>query len=83
MAAYATQQRELAPRGHSSSSGRAGARAHACDLRPDSHPYAEAAVGESSIVDQLLDHLADRLAAAITERLLCQGSFGICDFQRA
>ena len=73
MAAYATQQRELAPRGHSSSSdGLELALMHAMSGQTASptRRASDAAVAESSIVDKLLDHLADRLAAAITERLV-------------
>ena len=73
MAAYATQQREPSARGDSSSSNRLElALAHAISGQASSrrHRAADAAPAESSILDQLLDHIADRLAAVITDRLV-------------
>lgn len=73
MAAYATQQREPAARGHSSSSNRLDlALTKAISGQASSRPPrgADAVLAESSILEQLLDHIADRLAAVITERLL-------------
>jgi excisionase family DNA binding protein len=72
MAAYATQQRELSARGHSSSSNRldlALAQTVSCQTSSQTRGSADAALAESSILEQLLDHIADRLAAVITERL--------------
>jgi excisionase family DNA binding protein len=73
MAAYATQQRELSARGHSSSSNRMElALAQAISGQTSSGPRrgADAVLAESSILEQVLDHIADRLAAVIAERLL-------------
>ncbi len=72
MAAYATQQRELSARGHSSSPDRLElALTHGIPGETSSRARgaAGAAAAEFSILDQLLDHIADRLAAVITERL--------------
>jgi excisionase family DNA binding protein len=73
MAIYATQQREPSARAHSSSSNRlelalTGAISGQTSGRP--RRGADAILGESSILEQLLDQIADRLAAVITERLL-------------
>lgn len=73
MAAYATQQRELSARGHSSSSNRLDlALTQAISVQTSSRPRgsAEAALVEPSILEQLLDHITDRLAAVITDRLV-------------
>ena len=73
MAAYATQKREPWARGHSSSSNRLDlALTEAISGQTSSGPRgaADAVLAESSILDQLLDHIADRLAAVITERLV-------------
>ena len=73
MAAYATHQRDSSARGHSASSNRLElALTNAMSGRTPSRAYggADAALAESSLLDQLLDHIADRLAAVITERLV-------------
>jgi len=73
MAIYATQQRELSARGHSSSSNRMElAPTQAISGQTSSRPCggADAVLAESSILERLLDHIADRLAAVITERLV-------------
>ena len=73
MAAYATQQGELSARGHSSSSNRldlALAQAISGQTSNRTRGSADAALAESSILEQLLDHIADRLAAVITDRLV-------------
>jgi len=73
MAAYATQQREPSARGHSSSSNRLElslTQAISGQTWSRTRGAADAALAESSILDQLLDHIADRLAAVITERLV-------------
>jgi excisionase family DNA binding protein len=73
MAAYATQQRELAARGHSSSSNRldlALTQAISGQASSRTRGPADAAVAEPSILEQLLDHIADRLAVVITDRLV-------------
>ena len=72
MAAYATQQREPSARGHASSSDRlelALTQAVSGQTSIRSRGATDAALGESSILGQLLDHIAERLAAVITERL--------------
>jgi excisionase family DNA binding protein len=72
MAAYATQQREPSARGHASSSNRLELALTQALSGQRSSPVrgaADAALVESSILGQLLDHIADRLAAVITERL--------------
>ena len=69
MAAYATQQREPSARGHSCSSNRLElAVTHAISGQTSSRPRG-AVDADSSVLDQLLAHIADRLAAAITDRL--------------
>ena len=73
MAAYATQQREPAARGRLSSSNRLElALTQAISGRTYSRTPgpADVVLAESSILDQLVDHIADRLAAVITERLV-------------
>jgi excisionase family DNA binding protein len=72
MAAYATRQREPSARGHASSSNRlelALTQASSGQTSSTTRGAADAALAESSILGQLLDHIADRLAAVITERL--------------
>jgi excisionase family DNA binding protein len=73
MAAYATPQRESSARGDSSSSNRlelalAGATSGRASSREGGAE--DAVLAESSFLDQLLAHIADRLAAVITERLV-------------
>jgi excisionase family DNA binding protein len=71
MAAYATQQREPSARAHSSSSNRLEVALTRAISGPASSPTrGAAALAESAILDQLLDHIADRLAAVITARLV-------------
>jgi hypothetical protein len=73
MAAYATQQRELSARGHLSSSNRldlALTQAISGQTSSRTRGSAEAALAGLTILEQLLDHIADRLAAAIPERLV-------------
>ncbi len=73
MAAYATQQRELSARGHSSSSNRLDlALTQAISGRTSNRTRgsADSALAEPSVLEQLLDHIADRLAAIITDRLV-------------
>ncbi|HUA46023.1 MAG TPA: helix-turn-helix domain-containing protein [Solirubrobacteraceae bacterium] len=73
MAAYATHKREPSARDHSSSPNRLElALSHAISGQTSSPTggAASAAFAESSILDQLLDHIADRLAAVITDRLV-------------
>lgn len=73
MAAYATQKREHSARGRSSSSSRLELGVtHAISGQASSSRRggADAAVAGSSIIDQLLDHIADRLAAVTTDRLV-------------
>ena len=72
MAAYATRQREPSARGHSSSSTRLElelAQAISSQTASRTRGGADAALTQPSILDQLLDHVADRLAAVITERI--------------
>jgi excisionase family DNA binding protein len=72
MAAYATQKREPSARGQSFSSNRLDlVRTEAISGQTAGRPRgaADAVLAESSILDRLLDHVADRLAAVITERL--------------
>jgi excisionase family DNA binding protein len=72
MAAYATQQREPSARGHSCSPDRLElGLSQASTRQTSSRPRAavDAVLAESSVLDQLLAHIADRLAAAITDRL--------------
>ena len=72
MAAYATQQREPSARDHSCSSNRlerALTQAMSVPTRGRSSGATDAGA-ESSVLDQLLDHIADRLAAVITDRLV-------------
>ena len=73
MAAYATQQRESSARRHSSSSNRLElALTQAISGQASSRDRAaqEGLLAESSILDHLLGRIADRLAAAITDRLV-------------
>jgi excisionase family DNA binding protein len=73
MAAYATHQREHSARGRSSSRNRLElALTQAISGQTPSHPRgaADAALADSTIFDQLLDHIADRLASVITDRLV-------------
>jgi hypothetical protein len=73
MAAYATQQREASARGDSSSSNRlelALSQAISGQTSSSRRGAADAVRAESSILDQLLDHIADRLAVVITDRLV-------------
>ena len=73
MAAYATQQREPSARGHSSSSNRLElALTHAISGQTSGRGRGaqEGLLAESSILDRLLDHVADRVAAVITDRLV-------------
>jgi excisionase family DNA binding protein len=77
MAAYANQQRECSPPGHSSSpNGLELALTQAVSSWTSGRPRgaAEAPLAESSILDQVLAHIADRLAAVITERLVASGN---------
>ena len=72
MAAYATHQREPSARIHASSSNRLELALTQVVSGQTSRPTrgaTDAALAESSILGQLLDHIADRLAAVITERL--------------
>jgi excisionase family DNA binding protein len=72
MAAYATQQREPSARDRSSSSNRLErglTQAISGQTRSRTSGAMDAAAG-SSVFDQLLDHIADRLAAVITDRLV-------------
>ncbi len=72
MAAYATHQRELSARGHSFSSNRlelAVTQAISGQTSSRSRGAADAALAEPSLLDQLLDHIADRVAAVITPRI--------------
>lgn len=73
MAAYATQKREPSARGDSSSSDRlelALTEAIPGQISSSTRGASDAVLAESSILEQLLDHIADRLAAVITERLV-------------
>jgi excisionase family DNA binding protein len=73
MAAYATQQREPSARSDSASSNRLElslTQAISGQTCSRTRRATDAALAESSILDQLLDHIADRLAAVITERLV-------------
>ena len=73
MAAYATQQREPAARGDSSSSNRfelAVGQAISGQTSSSRCGAADAVRAQSPILEQLLDHIADRLAAVIAERLV-------------
>lgn len=73
MAAYATQKREPLAHGDSSSSNRldvALTQAISGQTISRTRGAAAAALAELSILDRLLDHIADRLAAVITERLV-------------
>jgi excisionase family DNA binding protein len=73
MAAYATQQREPPDRGHSSSSNRledALTQATCGQTARRTREAEDVVLTESAFLDQLLDHLADRLATVITERLM-------------
>lgn len=73
MAAYATQQRVSSARGRSSTSKRfelALTQAISGQTASRTHGAADAVVAEPSILDQLLDYIADRLAAVITDRLV-------------
>jgi excisionase family DNA binding protein len=73
MAAYATQQRELSARGHSSSSNRLDLALTEAISGPTSNRTrgsADTALPEPSVLEQLLDHIADRLAAVIAKRLM-------------
>lgn len=71
MAAYATQKREPSARGDSSSSRLELALTQAISGRTSSRTRgaADAAQEQTSILDQLLEHIADRLAAVMTDRL--------------
>jgi excisionase family DNA binding protein len=72
MAAYATQKREHSARGRSSSSSRlelALAQAISGQTSCRTRGGADAPLAQPSILDQLLDHIADRLAAVNTERI--------------
>lgn len=72
MAAYATQQRELSARGHSSSSNPlelALTQALSGQTSSRTRGAAGAVVAGPSLLDQLLDHIADRLAAVLTARI--------------
>jgi excisionase family DNA binding protein len=72
MAAYATHKREHSARGHSSSSSRlelALAQAISGQTSSRTRQGADAPLAQPSILDQLLDHIADRLAAVITQRI--------------
>jgi hypothetical protein len=73
MAAYAMQQREPSARGHSCSPNRLElGLSQAISRQTSSRPRGavDAVLAESSVLDQLLAHIADRLAAAITDRLV-------------
>ena len=73
MAAYATHQRELLARDHSSSSNRlelALAKAISGEASRSTRGGTGAAMTEPSILDQLSDHIADRLAAVVTARIV-------------
>jgi len=72
MAAYATQHREPSARGNSySSSGLELALTQAISDQRASRTRgaANAALAESSILETLLDHISDRLAAVIAQRI--------------
>jgi len=75
MAAYATQQREPSTRGHSSSSNSnrldlALKQAISGATSSRTGGPENTVLAESSFLDQLLDHIANRVAAVITERLV-------------
>ena len=73
MAAYATHQRESSARGRSSLSSRpelALSQAITGQTSSRTRGAADSTLAELSIFDQVLDHIADRLAAVITERLV-------------
>jgi hypothetical protein len=73
MAAYATQKRESSARRDSSSSNRlelALSQPISGQTASRTRGAAGAVLAEPSILDQLLDHIADRLAAVITDRLV-------------
>jgi excisionase family DNA binding protein len=73
MAAYATQKHEPSARGHSTSSDRLNlgfTQATFGQASSRTRGGEGAALAECSILDQLLDHIADRLAAVITDRLV-------------
>jgi excisionase family DNA binding protein len=73
MSAYATQQRDSSARGQSSSSNRLQHQAssgHRSSQLSQIRGAADPVRAEPWILDQLLDHIADRLAAVITERLV-------------
>jgi len=72
MAAYATQTREPLARGHSSSSNRlelALVQAVSGQTSSRTRGGADAALAQPSILDQLLDHIVERLAGVITDRI--------------
>ena len=80
MAAYASHQRDSRARSHSKraarlelvpSAGRAGPGEHSV-----SAPSVQFADLAPSMFDRLIDQLADRLAAAVAERLGCQDTTG-------
>ncbi len=75
MAAYATQQRDSSARGHLSATDglrpvlTAANSARTASRTSRTRGVADTALAESSILDLLLDHIADRLATVIAERI--------------
>jgi excisionase family DNA binding protein len=73
MAAYATQTREPSARGYSSSFQRqelALTQAISGQTTSRARGAADTVLADFSMLDQLLDHIAERLAAVITERIV-------------